>query len=157
MKKKSQRRIAREKVLQALYAYQINGEGLSMHTDTMIADIQSENDRTFARKLIDTVVANSNELNKKIEEKVSNWEIERIAIIDKILLRMGLAELLYFKDIPPKVSLNEVIDLSKEFSSANSGKFINGILDAVLKDLKKSGKLNKVGRGLIDKKLFSEK
>ena len=157
MKKKSQRRIAREKVLQALYAYQINGEGLSVHTDAMVADIQSEHDRKFARKLINTVVANNDELNKKIEEKVSNWEIERIAIIDKILLRMGLAELIYFEDIPPKVSINEVIDLSKEFSSANSGKFINGILDAVLTDLKKTGKLNKVGRGLIDKKLSPEK
>jgi len=156
MKKKSQRRFAREKVLQALYAFQINGEGLSKHTDTMIIEIASEHDREFARKLINRVVANSIVLNKKIEDKVSNWEIDRIAVMDKILLRMGIAEILYFEDIPPKVSINEAIDISKEFSSANSGKFINGVLDAVLTDLKKDGTLNKVGRGLVDTKLSAE-
>ncbi len=156
MKKKSQRRFAREKVLQALYAYQLNGEGLTKHSDAMLLDIHSEHDRAFGRKLINSVVANSDELNSNIQEKVSNWEIERIAVIDKILLRMGIAEMLYFEDIPPKVSINEVIDMSKEFSSANSGKFINGILDAILTDLKNEGKLNKVGRGLLNKKLSAD-
>jgi N utilization substance protein B len=156
MKKKSQRRFAREKVLQALYAYQLNGEGLTTHTDAMLMEIHSEHDRAFGRKLINSVVANSDELNSNIQDKVSNWEIERIAVIDKILLRIGLAEILYFEDIPPKVSINEVIDMSKEFSSANSGKFINGILDAVLQELTKEGKLNKVGRGLLNKKLSAD-
>ncbi len=156
MKKKSQRRFAREKVLQALYAFQINGEGLSKHTDTMIIEIHSENDRDFARKLINRVAANITELNGKIKEKVSNWEVERIAVMDKILLRMGIAEILYFEDIPPKVTINEIIEISKEFSSANSGKFINGILDAILSDLKKDGTLNKVGRGLVDKNLSAK-
>ena len=156
MKKKSQRRFAREKVLQALYAYQINGDGLSKHTDSMIIEINSEHDREFARKLINSVVAHNDELNEKIEARVSNWEIERIAMMDKILLKMGIAELLYFEDIPPKVSINEVIDISKEFSSANSGKFINGILDAILSELKGSGVLKKVGRGLIDNNIPTE-
>lgn len=156
MKKKSQRRFAREKVLQALYAYEINGDGLSKHTDSMIIEIISENDREFARKLIDSVVANSEELNKKIEARVSNWEVERIAIMDKLLLKMGIAEFLYFEDIPPKVSINEVIDIAKEFSSANSGKFINGILDAILSELKKTGVLKKVGRGLINNNISNE-
>ncbi|MBU0475517.1 MAG: transcription antitermination factor NusB [Bacteroidetes bacterium] len=156
MKKKSQRRFAREKVLQVLYAYQINGEGLTKHTDAILSDISSEGDRNFGRKLINYVVANSAELNKKIEEKVSNWEIERIAVIDKLLLKMGMAEIMFFEDIPPKVSINEVIDISKEYSSLNSGKFINGILDAVLSDLKNEGKLKKIGRGLIDKNMTIE-
>jgi len=156
MKKKSQRRFAREKVLQALYAYQLNGEGLTIHTDAMLMDINSEHDREFARKLINSVAANSDELNSNIQDRVSNWEIERIAVIDKILLKIGIAEILYFEDIPPKVSINEMIDMSKEFSSANSGKFINGILDAILQDLTKEGKLNKVGRGLINKNLSTD-
>ena len=156
MKKKSQRRFAREKVLQALYAFQINGEGLSKHTDAMVIEIHSENDRDFARKLINRVAANKVELNGKIEKKVSNWEVERIAVMDKILLRMGIAEILYFEDIPPKVTINEIIEISKEFSSANSGKFINGILDAILTDLKKDGTLNKVGRGLVDKNISAK-
>jgi len=153
MKKKSQRRFAREKVLQALYAYELNGEGLTKHTDMMLLEVHNENDREFARKLINRIAANKNELEKKIMDRVSNWEVDRIAIIDKILLNIGIAEILYFEDIPPKVSINEVIDMAKEFSSSNSGKFINGILDAILSDLKKSGELKKVGRGLIDKNI----
>lgn len=156
MKKKSQRRFAREKVLQTLYAYQLNGEGLTKHTDAMLLDINSEHDRAFARKLINSVVANNDELTSNIKDRVSNWEIERIAVIDKILLKIGIAEMLYFEDIPPKVSINEVIDMSKDFSSANSGKFINGILDAILTELKNEGKLNKVGRGLLNKKLSAD-
>ena len=69
---------------------------------------------------------------------------------------MGIAEFLYFEDIPPKVSINEVIDIAKEFSSANSGKFINGILDAILSELKKTGVLKKVGRGLINNNISNE-
>ena len=156
MKKKSQRRFAREKVLQVLYAYQINGEGLTKHTDAILSDISSESDRAFGRKLINYVVANSDEINKKIEDKVSNWEIDRIAIIDKLLLKMGIAEIMFFEDIPPKVSINEVIDISKDFSSLNSGKFINGVLDAILSDLKNEGKLKKIGRGLIDNNISKE-
>jgi N utilization substance protein B len=65
---------------------------------------------------------------------------------------MGVAELLYFPDIPPKVSINEAIDISKEYCTRNSGKFVNGILDAVLDELKKDNKINKTGRGLINVK-----
>jgi N utilization substance protein B len=88
-----------------------------------------------------------------IKSKVSNWEMDRIALIDKLLLRMGICELIYFEDIPPKVSINEVIEISKKFSTAGSAKFINGVLDAVLNDLKKSGQLKKSGRGLIDESI----
>jgi len=72
------------------------------------------------------------------------------ALIDRILLRMGITELLFFPEIPPKVSINEVIEIAKEYSTSNSGKFINGILDAILSDLKLNSNLNKSGRGLID-------
>ena len=74
----------------------------------------------------------------------------RIALIDKILLRMAICEILYFPDIPPKVSINEAIEIAKEFSTAGSGKFINGILDAILSEEKTAGRLNKTGRGLVD-------
>jgi len=79
--------------------------------------------------------------------------MNRIALIDKLLLRMGICELLYFPDIPPKVSINESIEIAKDFSTAGSGKFINGILDAILSDEKKSGKLNKTGRGLVEESI----
>jgi N utilization substance protein B len=153
MKKKSNRRIIREKCMQVLYAYQMTEENLTQLTQTMLFEIRNENDKQFGQELINFTVANQRELSDKIMEKVANWELDRIAVLDKILIKMGMVEILYFPHIPPKVSINEVIDMAKEFSTANSGKFINGILDSFLSDLKNEGKLNKVGRGLIDQNL----
>ena len=151
--KKSNRRILREKTLQVLYAYELNGEGLTMLIDGILTDLASEADLNFAKQLINKVVANKKELDVKIQERLANWEMDRIALIDRLLLRIGITELYYFPDIPPKVTINEVIEIAKDYSTSNSNKFINGILDAVLSDLKKSGKLNKSGRGLIEESL----
>jgi len=151
--KKSNRRELREKVLQVLYASEFNGEGLTSLTEGILTDVNSEIDRKFAKQLINNVVANKNLLDELIREKVENWEMERIALIDRILLKIGIAEMFYFPDIPPKVSINEVIEIAKDYSTSNSGKFINGILDAILSDLKNTGKLNKSGRGLIEESL----
>ena len=118
----------------------------------MLIEIRNDNDKQFGEELINFTVANQGELSDIIKEKVANWELDRIAVLDKILIKMGMVEILYFPDIPPKVSINEVIDMAKEYSTANSGKFINGILDSFLSDLKKEGKLKKVGRGLFDQK-----
>lgn len=150
---KTNRRIIREKVLQVLYAYEINGDGLTHLTDGILSDVSNKTEIVFAKELINKVAANKKELDNEIQIRVANWEIDRIALIDKILLMMGMAEIYYFPDIPPKVSINEVIEIAKDYSTSNSGKFINGILDAVLSDLKKDGKLNKIGRGLIDESL----
>ena len=128
----------------------MNGSGLQMLIDGILSDIPDKNDRAFSEALVNKVIANRSELNDKIAERVANWEMDRIALIDRILLRIGIAELIYFPDIPPKVSINEVIEIAKDYSTSNSGKFINGILDAILNDLKKNGKLKKAGRGLID-------
>lgn len=151
--KKSNRRVLREKALQALYAYELNGEGLTMLVDGILADLTSQADINFAKQLINKVVASTKELDEKIQERVANWEMDRIALIDRILLRIGISELLYFPDIPPKVTINEVIEIAKDYSTSNSNKFINGILDAILSELKKSGQLNKTGRGLIEESL----
>ena len=151
--KKQNRRLLREKVLQVLYAYEMNQEGLTNLTNGILADIDSELDKAFCRELINTVVANRKKLDNYIVDRGANWEMDRIALIDKILLRIGLAEILFFPDIPPKVSINEVIEIAKEYSTSNSGKFINGILDAVLNELKTDGSLTKTGRGLIEDSL----
>ena len=66
-----------------------------------------------------------------IEKRLKNWELQRIAVIDKVILRLALAEILYFSDIPPEVSINEAIELAKKYSTEKSSKFINGILDAI--------------------------
>ena len=151
--KKSNRRILREKTLQVLYAYELNGEGLTALINGILTDLTSEADINFAKQLINKVLANTKLLDEKIQERVANWEMDRIALIDRLLLRIGITELYFFPDIPPKVTINEVIEIAKDYSTSNSNKFINGILDAILSDLKKSGKLNKTGRGLIEESL----
>ena len=153
MIKKSNRRLLRERALQVLYAYELNGEGLTNLTKGILSDLSAQSDIDFAKQLIDSVVADTKNLDSIIQEKVSNWEMDRIALIDRILLRIGISELMNFPDIPPKVTINEVIEIAKDYSTSNSNKFINGILDAVLSDLKNSGKLIKTGRGLIDQSL----
>ena len=153
MIKKSKRRIVREKVLQILYAYELNNESLQPLSLEILADVTDAADKTFAKELTRKVLDNVEDLDKKIILRVTNWEMNRIALIDKILLRMGICELLHFPDIPPKVSINESIEIAKDYSTAGSAKFINGILDAVLAEEKKEGKLNKTGRGLVEESI----
>jgi transcription antitermination protein NusB len=153
MTNKSKRRIVREKVLQILYAYEMNKESLQPLSLEILKDVTDDTDRTFAQELIRKVLSNIEDLDEKIIKRVTNWEMNRIALIDKILLRIGICELLYFPDIPPKVSINESIEIAKDYSTAGSAKFINGILDAVLADEKNTGKLNKSGRGLVEESI----
>jgi transcription antitermination protein NusB len=153
MTNKSKRRIVREKVLQILYAYELNKESLQPLSLEILKDITDEVDKVFAEELIRKVLANIEDLDGRIIQRVTNWEMNRIALIDKILLRMGICELLYFQDIPPKVSINESLEIAKDFSTAGSAKFINGVLDAILDDEKKDGKLNKTGRGLLEESI----
>jgi len=153
MTNKSKRRIVREKVLQILYAYEMNKESLQPLSLEILKDVTDETDRNFAQELIQKVLSNIEDLNERIIQRVTNWEMNRIALIDKILLRIGICELLHFPDIPPKVSINESIEIAKDYSTAGSAKFINGILDAILAEEKKEGKLNKTGRGLVEESI----
>ncbi len=82
--------------------------------------------------------------------KTKNWDVERIAMVDIILMKMALSELLYFKSIPVKVTLNEYIELSKWYSSPKSKIFVNGVLDKLVLELKEKGQLKKIGRGLLE-------
>lgn len=154
---KSKRRIVREKVLQILYAYEMNKENLTFISDEILAEITEDADKEFAKDLIRKVLQNSKDLDDRIIRRVTNWEMNRIALIDKILLRMGICEILHFPDIPPKVSINEAIEIAKDYSTAGSGKFINGILDAILAEEKAGGRLNKTGRGLVEESISTSK
>lgn len=104
----------------------------------------------FGEKLLRQVAETDKELLNIIEPSLKNWDAERVAIIDMILLKMALCELLHFPTIPSKVTLNEFVDISKMYSTDKSKDFINGILDRLMKKLHKEGKINKEGRGLID-------
>lgn len=151
------RRIVREKVLQLLYALEMNSSNKEFMMKDIFSEIDNEAEYEFAVNLAEKVYNHSKELDSLIKTKVDNWEINRIALIDRILLRMGICEILYFPDIPPKVSINEAIEIAKVFSTSSSGKFVNGILDAILFDLKKENKLQKKGRGLLEESLSRAK
>lgn len=153
MIKVSRRRFIREKVLQILYAYELNQQSLQETINLILSDVKDKTDREFAELLASRATSHRDELDTKISSRVDNWEMSRVALIDKILLRMGLCEILYFPDIPPKVSINETIEIAKNFSTAGSGKFINGILDAILSDLKSHDNLQKEGRGLVEESI----
>ncbi|RMD93872.1 MAG: transcription antitermination factor NusB [Calditrichaeota bacterium] len=143
------RRKARELALQACYAYELSGNPPQQVLETVILSSDTDpNVKEFAARLFRITIGHVDEFNELIKKKAANWELERIAIIDKILLRMALCEFLYFDDIPPKVSIDEAIEIAKKFSTENSGRFVNGILDAILNELQKTGQLKKRGRGL---------
>lgn len=147
---KSKRRIVREKCLQVLYAYYFKSEGIDQLFDSVFHDITQPAEREFARSLVDRVIINWKKFDLELEITVTNWVIERIAITDLIIIKMGMAEINFFSDIPPKVTINECIDLTKEFSTESSGKFVNGILDKYLEKIKAGDLLNKTGRGTLD-------
>jgi N utilization substance protein B len=98
----------------------------------------------FAKSLLQTVQEKAEHLESFIIPKLKNWDPDRIASLDMILMKMGVAEFLYFETIPPKVTINEYIDLAKEYSTAQSGQFVNGILDNIHKELVQQGKMHKV-------------
>ncbi|WP_290793219.1 transcription antitermination factor NusB [Flavihumibacter sp. UBA7668] len=98
----------------------------------------------FAKSLLNAVIDKRDITLDMIKPKLKNWDPERIATLDMILMQMGLCELLYFETIPPKVTINEYIDLAKEYSTPQSGQFVNGILDNIHKDLVRDNKLHKV-------------
>ena len=107
-------------------------------------------DRDFIVTLFQKTIAFDEQYQKLISDKTKNWEAERIALIDILLMKLALTEFIHFPEIPIKVSMNEYIEIAKEFSTPKSNLFINGILDKILAELKSSGKIRKSGRGLIE-------
>ncbi|PIF00274.1 MAG: transcription antitermination factor NusB [Maribacter sp.] len=111
--------------------------------------LKDDEDMVFAKSLLTKTLLNNGKWEKEIEGKTPNWDKDRIADIDSILLKMAICELLNFPSIPEKVTINEFLEIAKEYSTPKSSIFINGILDKLVKEYKAEGKLNKVGRGLL--------
>lgn len=109
---------------------------------------KNEEDREFALILLRKIILNNEKLDAEIDGKTPNWDKDRIADIDMIILKIGMAEFLYFPSIPARATINECLEISKEYSTPKSSSFINGILDKLVKEYTKQGKLNKIGRGL---------
>lgn len=139
-------------MLQALYAAEISRDKLDHILNTIINEKiskQSSSDN-FGEKLFLKTARLKDEFDDIITEHIRNWKLERLATIDKLILRMAICELLYFDEIPTKVTINEAIEIAKKYSTKKSDKFVNGILDAALESLDKQGRIKKTGRGLIN-------
>ena len=109
-----------------------------------------EDDKQFIKLLLHNTIKNDEWFTQLIDDKTKNWDIERIALIDVILLKMSLCEVLYLPTVPVKVSINEYLDIAKDFSTPKSNHFINGIVDKLVIDLKNDNKIIKTGRGLVE-------
>jgi len=146
---RNSRREAREAILQILYAYEYTQDNPGRIIEDVCENF-SESAMDFIRRSSKQIIDCGKDLDAYIQSHTENWDFERIALIDRLLMRIGINEILHFEDIPPKVSINEVIEISKRYSTDKSSKFINGILDAVYEDLKRGGQINKTGRGVIN-------
>jgi|GEM_PF-42497 len=114
--------------------------------------INWEEDKEFFQNIFNLTIENDDSNRKLIAEKTKNWDIERVASTDKIILSMAITEMSFFPSIPVKVSINEYIDISKTYSTPKSKQFVNGLLDVLAKELTDQGKIRKSGRGLLDNK-----
>jgi N utilization substance protein B len=140
--------IVRSLVLKTLKSVKEESEPLQ------IADISYnwEEDSEYVLELFKMTIKENNYLEELLKDKLQNWDIERVAMTDKVLLKMALAEMIYFPSIPTKVTINEFIEISKTFSTPKSKKFVNGILDGLCVELIDKGVIRKSGRGLLDNK-----
>jgi len=129
----------------------------SLDEKALTIDIQKvsldwEDDSSFLSKLFAESANLAKEHKKLIAQNTRNWEVDRLALTDRVILEMAIAEMIHFPNIPVKVTINEYIELTKEYSTPKSRQFINGILDVISKELSNAGDIKKSGRGLIDNK-----
>ena len=134
------RRKLREQVVKMLYQSEVGKstpeEVFSFYLGNAKPD---KNSLTFVKNLFFGVSEKIAELDKKIEKHADNWKLKRIALVDKNILRMALYEMIYCEDIPDVVSINEAVDIAKKYSTEDSGKFVNGLLDKIKDELAKKG------------------
>jgi len=147
----SSRRDARIEVMKALYAHEQAGDTPDHFVHTILnPELEGDPDTLeFAETLFRTTLDTTEEADEIIQDHATHWDLPRITAVDRALLRMATTELLKFEEIPPKVSIDEAIEISKTYSTPKSGPFINGVLDAIVMDLEREGRLEKSGRGLV--------
>lgn len=132
------RREARAKILKALYGSEFI-EGNPDPVDNLLADCDPEEQREFIEDIYRGTLEKKEGIDEIISSFAVGWKVERLAFLDRNILRMAIYELLYYEDTPPEVVMNEAIELSKEYGTDNAPKFINGILDRVWKEKKVKG------------------
>lgn len=128
------RRLARELALKILYRYEEGDADLTgCIAKILTAKKYDEKVASFCERLVATTTEHRQEIDTRIIEVLENWPFERISLIDKIVLRLGVCEIVFFEDVPPQVAINEAIEVVKKYGGSESGRFVNGILDAVKK------------------------
>jgi len=131
----TQRRLAREAALETFYRHDLVGD----EPEDVISDIlnrrnPSEEAETYLRLLVQTTLNNLEEIDATLRRHLRRWRLERLRVLDRAMLRCACAEILYFRDVPPKVTINEAVDIAKKFGDDDSGRFVNGVLDSVYKE-----------------------
>jgi transcription antitermination factor NusB len=132
------RRLARECALEVLYRLDLVGD----EPEGVIEEIlhrknPSEEAEAYLRRLVELTLTNQKEIDVVLRRHLRRWRLERLTLLDRALLRMGATEILYLDDIPPKVSINEAVEISKKYGDDKSGRFVNGVLDSIYRELEK--------------------
>ena len=128
------RRRGREFAMQLLYAVEVGKEAFAEALQGLSEDPDLPQDaREYGTRLARKVLESQADLDARIAATASNWDLERIAIVDKLIIRCAVAELMYMQDVPLKVAINEAVDIAKKFSTGESSRFVNGVLDAIAK------------------------
>jgi N utilization substance protein B len=118
---------------------------------------KNEEDEEFVKILFRKAILNSKKCSELIDKNTTNWEVDRIALMDILVMQLAVTEVLEFPEIPVKVTLNEYIEIAKYYCTSKSSTFVNGILDNIVKEIRNEGLFNKFGRGLIGDKLIDQK
>jgi N utilization substance protein B len=128
------RRRGREFAMQLLYAVEVGKEAFAEALKGLVEDPELPMDaREYGTRLARKVLESQEDLDARIAAAASNWDLERIAIVDKLIIRCAVAELMYMQDVPLKVAINEAVDIAKKYSTGDSSRFVNGVLDAIAK------------------------
>ncbi len=136
------RRLARELALQVLYALEMSHDPADqVISDILLLNENPECDEGLLRELVAITSQNKDAIDERIRDRSRNWDFNRIALIDKIILRQAIAELIYSEDIPPRVTISEAIELAKKYSTEDSHIFINGLMDRIYHDLIEEGRI----------------
>jgi transcription antitermination protein NusB len=136
----SYRHLARIAVMQTLFSYQFRHEKLPPDLESNCREFADKlTDLTFAKSLLNGVIEHQEEIRGLITKEAPEWPFERIALIDRVIISMGAYEILYSKDVPPVVAINEAIEISKVFGDINSSKFVNGVLSTIMNKYKPEG------------------
>jgi N utilization substance protein B len=131
----TQRRLARESALEVLYRLELVGDEPESTIQEICARKNPSDDaETYLRRLVQTVQNNQRELDATLRRHLRRWRLERLTALDRQILRLAGAEILYFDDVPPKVAINEAVDLAKKFGDDDAGRFVNGVLDGVYRE-----------------------